>query len=116
MHFKLIVAMVDDDKTDAVIAAAKQEGATGASVVNNTRGEGLMMKKTFLGLELDTPRNMILFLVEKHLSRKVLETIGEVAGLDKVSGAGIAFMVDVEDAIGLSGQIEQITDRVEDEL
>jgi nitrogen regulatory protein PII len=116
MHFKLIIAMVDDEKTDEVIAAAKQAGATGASVVNNTRGEGLMIKKTFLGLELDTPRNMLMFLVEKHLSRAVLETIAEVAELDKASGAGIAFMVDVEDAIGLSGQIEQITERVEDEL
>ncbi len=57
MHFKLIIALVADEKTEAVIAAAKAEGATGASVVNNTRGEGLMMKKTFLGLELDTPRN-----------------------------------------------------------
>lgn len=116
MHFKLIIAMVDDEKTDDVIAAAKAEGATGASVVNNTRGEGLMMKKTFLGLELDSPRNMILLLVEKHLSRKVLETIAGVAELEKVSGAGIAFMVDVEDAIGLSGQIDKITERVEDEL
>ncbi|PID99974.1 MAG: transcriptional regulator [Thiothrix nivea] len=116
MHFKLIIALVADEKTEAVIAAAKAEGATGASVVNNTRGEGLMMKKTFLGLELDTPRNMILFLVEEHLGRNVLETIGEVAELDKVSGAGIAFMVDVEDAIGLSGQIDKITERVEDEL
>ncbi|MEZ5480062.1 MAG: P-II family nitrogen regulator [Thiolinea sp.] len=116
MHFKLIIALVDEEKTEAVIEAAKQEGATGASVINNARGEGLLKKKTFLGLELDTPRNMILLLVEAHLSRKVLERIGEVAEMETSSGAGIAFMVDVEDALGLSGQISTIVERVEEEL
>ncbi|MGD8619253.1 MAG: P-II family nitrogen regulator, partial [Gammaproteobacteria bacterium] len=41
MHFKLIIALVKDNKTDQVITAAREAGATGTTVINNARGEGL---------------------------------------------------------------------------
>ncbi len=41
MHFKLIITFVEDSKTDAVMDAAREAGATGATVINNARGEGL---------------------------------------------------------------------------
>lgn len=116
MHFKLIIALVDDERSDAVIEAAKEAGATGASTISNARGEGMQPKETFFGLELNTQREMILFLVEEHLSRTVLETIGEVAEMDTASGGGIAFMIDVEDAVGVAKQAEVLVDRVEDVL
>lgn len=50
MRFKLIVAFVEDDKTDAVLDAARAAGATGATVINNARGEGLHKKNHFLWL------------------------------------------------------------------
>jgi nitrogen regulatory protein PII len=58
---------------------------------------------------------MLLFLVEEHLSRKILEKIAEVAKLE-VPGNGIAFQMDVEDAVGVSQQIKKLTRVVEDEL
>lgn len=116
MHFKLIIALMDDEKTEQAIDAAKIAGATGASIINNARGEGMKPQETFFGLSLTSQRDMVLFLVEEHLSRKVLETIGRVAEMDTASGGGIAFMVDVEDAVGLSHQIEVLTERVEGEL
>lgn len=116
MHFKLIIALIDDEKTENTINAAKDAGATGASVVSNARGEGMEKQATFFGLSLTVQRDMVLFLVEEHLSRTVLETIGKEAGMDTEKGAGIAFLLDVEDAVGLSGQIEVLTKRVEDHL
>ena len=44
MHFKLIITFVEDNKTDAVMDAAREAGATGATVINNARGEGLEAK------------------------------------------------------------------------
>lgn len=32
MHFKLIIAFVNDDKTNTVLSAAREAGATGATV------------------------------------------------------------------------------------
>jgi nitrogen regulatory protein PII len=116
MHFKLIIALVEDDKTKKVMAAARETGATGATVINHARGEGLEETKTFLGLSLETNRDVLLFLVEEHLSRKILETIADVGEFDVRTGSGIAFQIDVEDALGVSHQIEQLSEVVEEQL
>lgn len=116
MHFKLIIAFVEDKRTDKVIESAKTAGATGVTVLSNARGEGPETTHSFFGLTLETQRDMLLFLVEEHLSRHILELIGEVGRLDSSKGAGVAFQIDVEDAIGLSRQAELLADRVEEAL
>lgn len=116
MHFKLIIALVEDDKTDAVLDAARETGATGATVINHARGEGLRRSKSFFGLTLETQRDVLLFLVEEHLSRKILEKIASIGEFDVKPGTGIAFQVDVEDAVGVAQQVASLTEAVEDEL
>lgn len=116
MHFKLIIAFVDEGLTNAVMAAAREAGATGATIINRTRGEGLEEKRTFLGLSLDVQRDMLLFLVEEHLSRTILEEIGRVGEFDDTPGTGIALQLDVEDALGVSRQMSELMERIEDDL
>jgi len=116
MHFKLIVAFVEDNKTDAIMEAAREAGATGCTVINNARGEGLKENKTFLGLTLATQRDVVLLLVEEHLSRQILEHIGEVGKFDAKPGTGIAVLIDVEDAVGVMHQTEELGERVEEQL
>lgn len=116
MHFKMIIVFAEDDKTDAIMDAARQAGATGATVITNARGQGLQVSKTFLGLTLDTQRDVILFLVEEHLSRHILEQINRVGALDEKPGTGIAFQVDVEDAVGISHQVRKLSQDVEELL
>lgn len=116
MHFKLIIALVDDDRTSDVMKAAREAGATGATIIGNARGEGLKPARTFLGLTLESQRDVLLFLVERHLSRHILETISATASFDDTSGTGIAFQLDVEDAVGVSHQIQKLTEIVEDQL
>lgn len=116
MHFKMIVVFVEDEKTDAVMDAAREAGATGATVINNARGEGLNKSKTFFGLSLETQRDVVLFLVEEHLSRHILEEINLVGEFDAKPGTGIGFQIDVEDAVGISHQAEELTNEVEDLL
>ncbi len=116
MHFKLIIAFVEDSKTNAVMDTARRAGATGATVINNARGEGLAQKKTFFGLSLETQRDVVLFLVEEHLSRHIIEKIAEVGEFEERPGTGIAIQIDVEDAMGVAHQIEQLANVVEAEL
>jgi len=116
MHFKLIIALVDDDKTVEVMKAARQAGATGSTVIGNARGEGIHPAKTFFGLSLESQRDVLLLLVEQHLSRKILETIRDTAAFDSASGSGIAFQIDVEDAVGVAHQIESLSKLVEEKL
>ncbi len=116
MRFKLILAFVEDSKTEAVLNAARSAGATGATVINHARGEGLRQKRTFLGLTLEVQKDVLLFVVEEHLSRHILEQISDVGEFDKASGQGIAVQIDVEDAVGVAHQVETLTSVVEDEL
>jgi len=116
MHFKLILTFVEDSKTEAVMDAAREEGATGATVINNARGQGLAQKKTFFGLSLESQRDVVLFLVEEHLSRHIIEKISEVGQFEERPGTGIAIQIDVEDAVGVAHQIEKLVDVVEAEL
>ena len=116
MHFKMIIVFLEDDKTDTVMDAARDAGATGATIINNARGEGLKKTTTFFGLSLETQRDVLLFLVEEHLSRHIIEEINRVGEFDAQPGTGIAFQIDVEDAVGVANQQEIITAEVEEFL
>jgi len=116
MHFKLIIVFVEDNVTDKVMDAARTAGATGATVINNARGEGVKQSKTFFGLSLETQRDVLLFLVEEHLCRHILEEIEKVGEFDEKPGTGIAIQIDVEDAVGVSHQISQLSTTVENKL
>ena len=116
MHFKLIIALVEDRKTDAVLDAARNAGATGSTILNQVRGEGIQATKTFFGLNLETQRDMLMFMVEEHMSRQILESISAIGKFDDGPGTGIAFQLDVEDAVGVTRQISKLQEFVEDQL
>lgn len=115
MKFKLIVVMTEDALTDKAIETARAHGATGCTVITSARGEGLKPAQTFLGLTVAGQRDMILFLVEEHHSREILEAIGTACRFDIDPGTGVAFQLDIEDAIGMHGQIETIQQEISEE-
>ena len=82
MKFKLIMAMVHNARTDDITHAARTNGATGCTVITNARGEGLKPATTFLGLTLEGQCDIVLLLVEAHLSRHILEAIGRAGKFD----------------------------------
>lgn len=116
MHFKLIIALVEDSKTEAVVEAARQAGATGSTVIPQATGEGVRKTRTFFGLNLEAQRDVVLMLVEEHLSRSILEKIAEVGEMDEKPGTGIAFQIDVQDAVGVVHQIKALSSVVEEEI
>ena len=113
MRMKLIVALVSDEKTDTVIEAARAGGATGATVINSVRGEGLRPERTFLGLDLAAQRDLILFLVVETRARDILERLRDACHMDTEHGAGIAFQLDIEDSVGLNTQLPTILNELE---
>lgn len=116
MRMKLIVALVSDDKTDAVIEAARAGGATGVTVVTSARGEGITPKRSFFGLDLTAHGNVVLFLVVETRARDILEQIRSAGRFDEEPGSGVAFQIDVEDAVGLSSQLSVMREELEEEL
>ncbi len=116
MNLKLIMTLINVDKTDDVIDAAREAGATGATVITSVRGQGLKPEKTFLGLELDAQRDVVLFLVAEPKAREILETIAKAGKFDEEPGSGIAFQVEIEDAVGLKTQLPTIQNEIEDQV
>lgn len=116
MKLKLIMALVSDEHTDTVVEAARTAGATGATIITSVRGEGLKPEKTFLGLELTGKRDVVLFMVAAQKARKILETIAEAGEFDTTHGAGVAFEITIDDAVGLKSQEETIIHEIEESL
>ncbi len=116
MHFKLIIIMVEDERTGDILDAARKAGATGCTVLNQARGEGIHPAKTFLGLSIDSQVDVIMLLAEEHMSREILEKVATAGEFDEIPGTGIAFQIDVEDAIGVRHQIEVLAGTIEDRL
>ncbi len=116
MRFKLIITFVVDSKTESVMDAAREAGALGATVITSARGEGVEQSRTFLGLALEAQRDVLLFLVEEHLSRRILEKIRDVGEFDSTPGTGIAVQIDVEDAVGVAHQVKALQKVVEEEI
>ncbi len=115
MKFKLIIVLTQDELTDRATEAARAKGATGSTVITGARGEGLTPKKSFMGLTVGGQRDMVLFLVEAHHARDIMETIAEACGFDETHGTGVAFMLDIEDAVGLTTQIGRIQEDISKE-
>lgn len=108
MKFKLIIVMTQDELSDRAIEAAREHGATGCTVITSARGEGLNPTHTFFGLTVEGQRDVIMLLVEDHHCRQIMEAISTACKFESEPGAGVAFQIDIEDAIGLKAQIQSI--------
>lgn len=113
MKFKVILASVKTNITDTVVDAAKAAGATGATVIP-ARGTGIREAKTFFGLSLEAPTDIIMFLLEEHVVQQVLKAIA-TAGRFQEPGTGIAFVLPVENVIGLESQIARFKEEVREQ-
>ena len=112
MKFKIVFAPVKTDKTDAIVDAAKKAGATGATIIPS-RGTGMHEAKSVFGLTLEDQTDIVMFLLEEHVVKQVLEAIKKAGEFDK-PGTGIAFVLPVEKVVGLESQLEKFKEEVRD--
>ena len=112
MHFKLILSSVKTDITDAIVDAAKGAGATGSTIIP-ARGTGVHEAKTFFGLSLEAQTDIVMLLVEEKLVTKILNAI-QTAGEFNKPGTGIAFVLPVEQVVGMESQIERLKEEIKE--
>ncbi len=113
MRFKLIIASVKPSITDDVVDAAKNSGATGATIIP-ARGTGIHEAKSFFGLMLESQTDIIMFLVVEHVVEAVLNAI-KTAGRFQEPGTGIAFVLPVEHVCGLESQMKKFEEMVREQ-
>lgn len=112
MRFKLIVAMVNPSITSNIIETAKSKGATG-DVILSGRGTGIEETKLF-GISVADKTDVILFLVEEHIVKPVMEGFNENCKIEE-PGNGIAMVLSIDKVAGLDRQIEAIKNKLREE-
>lgn len=63
---------------------------------------------TVYGLEILDPRTVLLILAEERRADLILTAVTESSGLDESLKTGIALMIDVEKALGVSEHIRTL--------
>lgn len=96
---ELIITIVERGKADKCIKAAKNAGATGATIFYG-RGTAEHEVKHFLNLNIDSSKEIFFILTEQNKLDAILEAITESGKLDE-AGTGIVFTVPVNRLIGL---------------
>jgi nitrogen regulatory protein PII len=114
MRFSLLVAIVDKNMADEAIDIAKENGAGGVTHLNGA-GIGLNEKKTFFGLTYERQESVLLFVLEKSTSLKVMKALNRRLKLEE-SGAGIIFTMPIDHLAGIPGdQIERFQRQLKEE-
>jgi nitrogen regulatory protein P-II 1 len=113
MRFNIIMATVKPALTDKVVDAAKAAGATGATILAG-RGTGCHEAKTFFGLTLEPHSDIIMMLIEEHLVQGILDAIVQAGEFTK-PGTGMAFVLPVEQVVGLDSQLELIKSKIQEQ-
>ena len=107
MH-ELIVAVVNQKFTDAVLDASRAAGATGATILH-TRSVNNKQVEQIIGTTFKQETDTIAFLTSHEYKQKIMEAIRECAGL-KTDGGAILFSLPVDSIVGI-GRFEEDEDQ-----
>jgi len=112
MRFDLIVAFVDPGITEKVVKTAKNAGATGDVIIQG-KGTGIE-QASFLGLSIQDKTDIVLFVVEEHHTKKIIESVSEECNMED-PGNGILIALNIDRVAGLSKQIKTIRENLKTE-
>ena len=100
LTYDLIVTIVNKAQSEIVVEASKKAGAEGGTIIFG-RGTGIREQAKIFGIAIEPEKELVLTLIRRDLTEKVLETIIAEADLDK-PGKGIAFVLEVEKVAGIN--------------
>jgi len=98
-NYQLIVTIVNKGWSEKIVKASRAAGAEGGTIVYG-RGTGVHESQTLLGIPIEPEKELILTIIPRHLTEKVLAAIIEAGDLNK-PGSGIAFVLDVAQVAGI---------------
>jgi hypothetical protein len=114
MRFALLVAIVEQSLEEKAIDVAKANGAGGVTSMTG-KGTGLNEKKTFFGLTYERPESVLLFVLEKRTSVKVMKALKDELQLE-TENKGIVMSLPIEHLAGIApNQIEAFANRLKEE-
>ncbi|WP_415407531.1 transcriptional regulator [Sulfurovum sp. CS9] len=103
MKFIALIAIIQDKDEEEAIKVAKEAGAGSVTILHG-RNIGLEEKKVFFGLTLEENVSVLLFVLPRRLSMKVMKTLRETFDLDNHENSGLAFTIPLSHVAGLDTQ------------
>lgn len=108
-EYDLIVAIIARGFADYVVSAARDGGATGATILY---GRGTAdADKHVMGISLQPEREVILILVKKSERKVVMQEIADKTSLLE-EGRGLCFSLPVNEVYGLKRVAEQKKEQI----
>jgi len=106
MEYKheLIMCIVNNGFSDAVMDAAREFGAKGGTVIH-ARGTANPEAEKIFHITVQPEKEMVLILVPSEIKNDVLHALYKAVGLN-TQGQGIAFSLPVENVVGLTKEIK----------
>lgn len=115
MKFSVLVAMLAEDLEEQAIESAKAAGAGGMTILNG-RGLGAEPKKTFFGLTYEGSQSVLILVLEKKLSLRVMKALVRDLDLNNHS-RGVVFTLPLEHIAGIDHrQIAQFEQLIKNEI
>jgi nitrogen regulatory protein PII len=102
-NYRMIVTIVSKGYADIVIAAAKEKGARGGTVLF-ARGSGIHETEKFLNIPIEPEKEVVLTIVKAESAEEIVHAITKKAGLAK-PGRGITIVLPVSKVAGMSKDI-----------
>ena len=98
--FGLIVTIVNQGYADKVIDAAKSCGTEGATILK-ARGTGIHESNTFMGINIQPEKEVVLMIVKKQIRKKVMRAILKQADV-AAEGNGLTFALPLGEIAGIT--------------
>jgi hypothetical protein len=98
MH-ELVIAVINKDFTDVAIDAARDAGATGATVFHTKSANNAKFEQ-LIGTSLSQETDSVFFLTTTEYKSKIMEAIRDSAGL-KTDGGAVIFSLPVDTMVGI---------------
>lgn len=97
---ELVLAVINQGYVDEVIDAAKAAGANGGTVLHG-RGIGHEEAEKFLGISIQSEKEIVAIFVPKEIKSAVMHEISAAAGL-KTKAMGVLLSLPVDSILGIS--------------
>ncbi len=98
-NHEVILCIINNGFSDAVMDAAREFGASGGTVIN-ARGTASLEAEKLFNITVQPEKEIVMIVVKKEIRDDVLHALYKKVGLE-TPGQGIAFSVPVTDVTGI---------------
>ena len=108
--FEMIIAIIKKGFADYVVSAAREAGATGATIIY---GRGMSnTRDSVMGISLQTEKEIVTILVRSSERRKIMQAIADKTSLME-EGRGLCFSLPVSKVYGRKMNTDKLKEQKE---